>query len=84
MIARPRQAPGDRAATGPGPDCWPGVRSPLCEADGKQTFFKAFPGLRHLRIVRELGDNGVAASICSRSYAPTMVGIAAKIAARLR
>ncbi len=62
---------GGDACSGPTP-------SPLCEGTS-QTYFKAFPGLRHLRILKELGASGFVASICSESYRPAIRGIVDKI-----
>jgi hypothetical protein len=56
--------------------------NPLCDA-GAQPYFKAFPGLRHLRIVHDLGNSGFAASICNASFAPAINGIATRILARI-
>ncbi len=51
---------------------------PTCTA-GVQTHFRAYPGVRHLRILQSLGENAVVASICSASYAPVVDGIVEKI-----
>ncbi|HYP90094.1 MAG TPA: hypothetical protein VEQ59_18115, partial [Polyangiaceae bacterium] len=45
---------------------------PLCQppgggpADITQNFAKAYPGTRHLQVLREFGDNSVVASICPK------------------
>jgi hypothetical protein len=50
--------------------------NPLCVAshDGTftQAFYKAYPGLRQLRVARDLGDAGFAASICAADYGPLL------------
>ena len=48
------------------------ARRPICQqADGSYTREqwggKAYPGIRPLRVVRELGDHGIGASICARN-----------------
>ncbi|MBI2393678.1 MAG: hypothetical protein HYV09_29155 [Deltaproteobacteria bacterium] len=48
-----------------------------------QPFFKAYPGLRHLRIVKDLGVSGFVASICAKSYRPAIEGITEKLKAAL-
>ncbi|MBI2394101.1 MAG: hypothetical protein HYV09_31305 [Deltaproteobacteria bacterium] len=48
-----------------------------------QRYFKAYPGLRHLRIVKDLGASGFVASICAKSYRPALDGITQKIRATL-
>jgi hypothetical protein len=44
---------------------------PICqyvsEGDGVQTHAKAYPGIRHLQVLRGLGDNAVVASICPKN-----------------
>jgi hypothetical protein len=59
----------------PGCDCKPGQEgnnNPLCQnASGQYTtvqrYAKAYPGLRELQVVKDLGANGLAASICARN-----------------
>lgn len=51
---------------------------PTCSA-GKMTHFRAYPGVRHLRILQSFGENAVVGSICSASYGPLVDGIAEKI-----
>lgn len=53
--------------------------SPLCDASGQQPYFKAYPGLRHLRILHDLDASGFVASICAESYRPAVQGITEKI-----
>jgi hypothetical protein len=75
---------GPRSVDDDGGDCSKpeaAAHNPLCDAQAKQTRFKAYPGLRHLRILRSLGDNGVVASICAESYRPAIQGIAERIRA---
>jgi len=60
---------------GPSPD----KKNPLCAADGTQPYFKAYPGLRHLRIVKDLGVSGFVASICNDTYRPAVLGITDKV-----
>ena len=73
-------------------DCLDGnvpiTNNPLCGVDsnGKSTQpnFKGYPGLRHLRILHDLGDSGFAASICNKTYAPAIAGLVAKIQGALK
>ena len=51
-----------------------GYNRPLCdynrsdgETDGLQRFAKAYPGTRQLEVLRDLGEQGIVASICPRS-----------------
>jgi hypothetical protein len=49
-----------------------GSNKPLCQAaDGSygqtQYYTKAYPGLRHLELLRRLGNQSIAASICARN-----------------
>ena len=67
---------GVRATTERSDDCGgpnPEAYNPLCDAGGMQTRYKAFPGLRVLRVARELGAQGNVASICSTSLAKLSV-----------
>jgi len=55
-------------------DCWQNYAGPLCDpnpADGNnptlQTRGKAYPAIRELRLAKDLGPSGIAASICVRS-----------------
>jgi hypothetical protein len=49
---------------------------PLCDypngpnTDGIQHSAKAYPGLRHLEVLKGVGENGVVASICPKNTAP--------------
>jgi hypothetical protein len=50
--------------------------NPICDAGTKtQPYFKAYPGLRELRVVHDLGGQGVVASICSSSLETALVGL---------
>jgi len=64
---------------GPNPE----TKSPLCGPGGTQPYFKGYPGLRHLRIIKELGASGFVASICNNTYAPAIKGIVDKLQAAL-
>jgi len=65
-----------RATDEPTDDCTAG--NPLC-AGGKQLYFKAYPGLRVLRTIHELGPSGFAASICNESFSSAVKGISDKL-----
>ncbi len=72
----------ERSAPGANYDCEgtePEKKNPLCAAGNTQPFFKAYPGLRHLRIAKDLGISGYLASICARSYKPAIQGITNKL-----
>jgi hypothetical protein len=49
---------------------------PLCEypngpnTQGTQRYAKAYPGLRHLEVLKGVGNNGIVASICPKNTAP--------------
>ncbi len=49
---------------------------PLCEypggpnTQGVQRYAKAYPGLRHLQVLKGIGNNGIVASICPKYIAP--------------
>jgi hypothetical protein len=60
-----------------GPDAY--KKNPLCAADLTQPYFKGYPGLRHLRIAKDLGISGFVASICNNTYAPAIQGITDKL-----
>jgi len=60
-----------------GPDA--ATKNPLCDPGGKQPFLKAYPGLRHLRILKELGASAFVASICNESYRSAIDGIVQKM-----
>ncbi len=71
-----------RTSTAPTVDCvGPDAhqKNPLCGASNTQPFFKAYPGLRHLRIARDLGISGYVASICGGSYRPAIRGLTEKL-----
>jgi len=75
---------GKRSVTEKAHDCdgpSPETRTPLCDPGGTQPYFKAYPGLRHLRILRDLGPLGYAASICSDEYASAVHGITERVRA---
>lgn len=63
------------AAAGKGCDCFEeelAFNRPLCQPVGggapttTQTFAKAYPGTRHLQVLREYKDNSIVASICPK------------------
>lgn len=75
----PLSAPVDcteaREAEGKGCDCFMtelGFNRPLCQPPGggaptiTQHFAKAYPGTRHLQVLREYKDNSIVASICPK------------------
>jgi hypothetical protein len=75
-LPAPRHCGQDNSATC---DCMADTQDydrPLCEypdgpgTDGVQVAAKAYPGLRELSVLRELGENGVVASICAKHTAP--------------
>jgi hypothetical protein len=96
----PLAAPRDCTAGG-GCDCGdPKNDSPLCAADpnhgGDRTLqvrAKAYPGLRHLQVLRDLGPQGVAASVCpvnlvddtraDYAYRPAIQALITRVQARL-
>ena len=52
-------------------DCGPGKTPPLCAAGDPalprvQVRGKAYPGIRQLTVARDLGDQGIVASLCAR------------------
>jgi hypothetical protein len=49
------------------------------DANVTQPYYKAYPGLRYLRMIEALGSSGYAASICAPSFEPAMIGIVNKI-----
>ena len=61
-------------------DCFEGkVDRPLCEDDPGtspagtlQYWAKAYPGTRHLEVLKEYGDNSIVASICARNVSDPM------------
>jgi len=58
-------------------------KSPLCDSSTKQSYYKAYPGLRHLRILERLGASGLAASICNESFSPIVQAIVDRVRAGL-
>jgi hypothetical protein len=76
-----KRATDEKASDCDGPN--PETKSPLCGAGGTQPYFKAYPGLRHLRIIKDLGASGFVASICNNTYAPAIKGIVDKLQAAL-
>jgi hypothetical protein len=80
---------GARSSTTPTTDCPPGAEatSPLCAkaSDGttNQPYFKAYPTLRQLRVLRALSSEKLStllASACAESYQPAMDAIGARLA----
>jgi hypothetical protein len=61
--------------TGPSPE----LRDPTCAPGGVMKSFRAYPGLRHLRMLHALGPSGFVASICDTSYASAIRGVNEKI-----
>jgi hypothetical protein len=75
-----------RTDTRPTDDCQGSnaAKNPLCDAaTNTQPRLKAYPGLRHLRIIRDLGASGFVASICNDTYQPAIQGITEKLKAAL-
>lgn len=71
-----------RSTSEGGDDCGSDAAgNPLCDGAGVQPYFKAFPGLRHLRILKDLGPTGFVSSICAESYRPAIRGITERIRA---
>jgi len=54
-------------------DAW--KTNPLCAKDGTQPRFKAYPGLRELRVLHDIGASGLVASICDKSFSPAIQGL---------
>ncbi len=76
-----------RSTTAQGNDCYgtgAETKNPLCGTGGTQPYFKAYPGLRHLRIARDLGANGYVGSICNSTYRPFIQGLVEKIRSRFK
>ncbi|HEX6277837.1 MAG TPA: hypothetical protein VFZ53_32565, partial [Polyangiaceae bacterium] len=65
-------------ANGDGCDCnasESAYNRPLCQyqtpgADGRQVRAKAYPGLRHLQVLKGFGTNAIVASICPKNVMP--------------
>lgn len=77
------------AASDPSCDCAGTKNPPVCGAtSGEQLRGKAYPTIRELRVAKELGDRGVAGSICAADaalgYAATMSVLADRLAPRLK
>jgi hypothetical protein len=70
-------------------DCVGAVVPPLCgAAPGQQVKAKAYPTVRELRVAKELGDRGIAGSICptnaAQGYVSTMNTLADRLAPRIK
>ncbi|MEO7092790.1 MAG: hypothetical protein ABI175_06035, partial [Polyangiales bacterium] len=52
---------------------------PTCGPGGVVKSFRAYPGLRHLRMLHDLGTSGFVASICDTSYASAIRGVIDKV-----
>ena len=59
------------------------TKNPLCGPGSKQPYFKAYPSLRELRVIHDLGPSGFVASLCNNTYAPAIKGIIDKLQAAL-
>jgi len=49
------------------------ANSPLCQGGeniNQQTYAKAYPGVRQLQVLKDLGDNAIVASICPKQVEP--------------
>ena len=55
------------------------TKNPLCGPSGKQPYFKAYPGLRHLRVARELGSSGFVASICDANLSGALRALVERV-----
>lgn len=76
IAARPALATG-------APDCAKDPTGPLCGPGGAQPFRKAYPGLRHARILRDLGQSGMLASICEEDFEGTLAAVASAVRKQL-
>ena len=45
-------------------------KNPLCDSSSKQSYYKAYPSLRALRVLRDLGTQSTVGSICSDLAGP--------------
>jgi hypothetical protein len=75
-----------RSITAPTADCATDAdfaTNPLCTPEKKQPYFKAYPSLRELRVLHDLGPSAVVASICNDTYAPAIQGLVDKVHAAL-
>jgi hypothetical protein len=83
-------SPRNCAAQDPSCDCaMPNSNPPLCGATiGAQLRGKAYPTVRELRVVKELGDRGILGSICpgnvASGYSGTMTTLADRLAPHLK
>jgi hypothetical protein len=82
-------APRTCIATDASCDCAGTAIPPLCgAAPGEQRKAKAYPTIRELRVVKELGDRGIAGSICptdaTQGYVSTMNALADRLAPRIK
>jgi hypothetical protein len=71
-----------RSETRPTDDCSGSnaTKNPLCDpATNSQPRLKAYPGLRHLRILRDLGASGLVGSICAEDYRPALASVAMRL-----
>lgn len=53
------------------------AKNPLCASDGTQPRYKAYPGLRHLRVAHDTG--GYVASICDAGLTGAMKGLVRRL-----
>jgi hypothetical protein len=74
-LAAPLQCTPEREAMNQGCDCFDAdlvYNRPLCQPPGggmptiEQNYAKAYPGVRHLQVLKEFGENSVVASICPK------------------
>jgi hypothetical protein len=72
-LATPLTCDEARFAAGRGCDCYADdepYNRPLCQENGmtttRQIYAKAYPGLRHLQVLKEYGENSIVASICPK------------------
>jgi hypothetical protein len=79
-LAAPLQCTPEREAMNQGCDCFDAdlvYNRPLCQPPGggmptiEQNYAKAYPGVRHLQVLKEFGENSVVASICPKVLSPT-------------
>ena len=79
----PLQTPKNCLPNAPSCDCSPdkagnsdaviAANSPLCQGGeniNQQTSAKAYPGVRELQVLKDLGDNAIVASICPKQVKP--------------
>ena len=82
-------APRTCTAQDPSCQCADSTNPPLCGAVvGQQVLGKAYPTIRELRVVKELGERGIAGSICPTNanlgYVSTMNALADRLAPHLK